>query len=139
MDGLDEDKIHPVKGIVHRDFKGAEALMNAEALLLIDSASQLLDESQKEMVNKTSEYLEQYMKYGTGEQGVEDVKAVREKLEAKGFTQHEVAMLANMCFESTDEAKALLPSLKGQFPDGEDDEELQSILDEIKLMRADML
>jgi DNA-directed RNA polymerase II subunit RPB4 len=43
-----------------------------------------------------------------------------------------LAALANLCPESAEEAKSLIPSLEGRF----DDEELNSLLDDIQTKRS---
>lgn len=44
----------------------------------------------------------------------------------------EVASLANLCPETSEEAKALIPSLEGRF----EDEELRILLDDIQTKRS---
>jgi len=50
----------------------------------------------------------------------------------KRLHKFELAALANLCPETADEAKALIPSLDGRFPD----DELQQILDDMATKRS---
>lgn len=50
----------------------------------------------------------------------------------KKLHKFELACLANLCPETAEESKALIPSLEGRF----EDEELQQILDDIQTKRS---
>lgn len=53
-------------------------------------------------------------------------------LQSKKLHKFEVASLANLCPETPEEAKALIPSLEGRF----EDEELRILLDDIQTKRS---
>jgi DNA-directed RNA polymerase II subunit RPB4 len=48
------------------------------------------------------------------------------------FHKYEVAALANLCPENSDEAKSLMPSLENKI----DNDDLQKILDDIQTKRS---
>ena len=50
----------------------------------------------------------------------------------KKLHKFELAAIANLCPETTEEAKSLIPSLEGRF----EDEELQAVLDDIQTKRS---
>ncbi|PFX27798.1 DNA-directed RNA polymerase II subunit RPB4 [Stylophora pistillata] len=50
----------------------------------------------------------------------------------KKLHKFELACLANLCPETAEEAKALIPSLEGRF----DDDDLQQLLDDIQTHRS---
>lgn len=53
-------------------------------------------------------------------------------LSQKKLHKFELASLANLCPETPEEAKALIPSLEGRL----EDEELRTILDDIQTKRS---
>ncbi len=50
----------------------------------------------------------------------------------KSFHKYEVAALANLCPENSEEAKALIPSLENKV----ENEDLQKVLDDIQTKRS---
>ena len=54
------------------------------------------------------------------------------QLTQKKLHKFELAALANLCPETAEEAKSLIPSLEGRF----DEEELNSLLDDIQTKRS---
>ncbi|ROT66909.1 hypothetical protein C7M84_015035 [Penaeus vannamei] len=60
------------------------------------------------------------------------IKAIRELLNQKKLHKFELAALANLCPETPEEAKALIPSLEGRF----EDEELRVLLEDMATQRS---
>ncbi|KAK1334929.1 hypothetical protein QTO34_004501 [Cnephaeus nilssonii] len=56
----------------------------------------------------------------------------KQELSEKKFHKFELACSANLCPETAEESKALIPSLEGRF----EDEELQQVLDDIQTKRS---
>ena len=56
------------------------------------------------------------------------MQAVRETLQKKKLHKFEIACLANLAPPTSDEAKALMPSMEGRF----DDLELNELLDDVQ-------
>lgn len=50
----------------------------------------------------------------------------------KKLHKFELAAIANLCPETVEEAKSLIPSLEGRF----EDEDLQAVLDDIQTKRS---
>ncbi|CAK1580282.1 unnamed protein product [Parnassius mnemosyne] len=67
-------------------------------------------------------------------EGHPGIVAMKGRLRSKSKKLHkfEVASLANLCPETPEEAKALIPSLEGRF----EDEELRILLDDIQTKRS---
>ncbi|KAK3743411.1 hypothetical protein QZH41_011546, partial [Actinostola sp. cb2023] len=62
----------------------------------------------------------------------ETIAQVRSLLGKKKLHKFELSCLANLCPETAEEAKALIPSLEGRF----DDEDLKQLLDDIQTHRS---
>jgi len=77
---------------------------------------------------KTLSYCQRFSRY----KNKETILAVRQLLANKKFHDFEMAQLANLCPETPEEAKALIPSLEGRFQD----EELRIILEDIQTNRS---
>lgn len=109
--------------------------------LLISEVQQLLDHRKannetsedeqelSEVFKKTHAYCERFSKY----RNRETIGYVRKLLsQKKNLTKFELAQLANLCPETPEEAKALIPSLEGRFQD----DELTLILEDIQTQRS---
>ncbi|KAK7093378.1 DNA-directed RNA polymerase II subunit RPB4-like [Littorina saxatilis] len=116
-----------------KEFENAETLMISEVQMLLDHRKQTnesADEEQElsDVFMKTLNYCQRFSKF----KNRETMTAVRNDLQQKKFHKFELAALANLCPETAEEAKALIPSLEGRY----EDEELQQILDDIKTKRS---
>ena len=109
--------------------------------LLISEVEQLLahrktqnenldDEAElSEVFKKTHAYCGRFSKY----KNRETITAVRQLMSyKKPLHKFEVAQLANLCPDTPEEAKALIPSLEGKLPD----EELRLLLEDIQTNRS---
>ena len=83
-----------------------------------------------EVFMKTLNYTQRFAKF----KNMENIASIRSLLTNKKIHKFELAALANLCPETPEEAKSLIPSLEGagRF----DDEELASILDDIQTKRS---
>ena len=77
---------------------------------------------------KTLAYTQRFAKF----KNMENIAAIRALLTNKKFHKFELAAIANLCPETPEEAKALLPSLEGRF----DDEELGQLLEDLQTKRS---
>merc|ERR1712061_586124 len=115
-----------------------ETLFNVEVNMLLEARKKQNDASAEqgegnevelgEVFLKTPEYTQRFARF----KNPETVKAVRETLQQKSLHKFESACLANLCPETAEEARALIPSLEGRF----EDEELQEILDDIQTKKS---
>jgi DNA-directed RNA polymerase II subunit RPB4 len=77
---------------------------------------------------KTLNYTQRFAKF----KNMENIAAVRSLLTQKKIHKFELAALANLCPETAEEAKSLIPSLEGRF----DEDELNGLLDDIQTKRS---
>ena len=108
--------------------------------LLISEVHILLEHRQKQNENaeeeqefsevfmKTLNYTQRFAKF----RNMENIASIRSSLTQKKLHKFELAALGNLCPESPEEAKSLIPSLEGRF----DDDELTSLLDDIQTKRS---
>ncbi|CAK8686644.1 DNA-directed RNA polymerase II subunit RPB4-like [Clavelina lepadiformis] len=115
------------------EFENAETLLNSEVHMLLEhrkSQNENADDEQElsEVFMKTLNYTQRFSRF----KNRETITSVRSLLIQKKFHKFELASLANLCPETAEEAKALVPSLEGRF----EDEELQQVLDDIQTKRS---
>eukprot|EP01027_Heterolobosea_sp_BB2_P006084 GEZU01009228.1.p1 GENE.GEZU01009228.1~~GEZU01009228.1.p1 ORF type:complete len:120 (+),score=16.73 GEZU01009228.1:164-523(+) len=79
-----------------------------------------------DVFDKTYAYVQRFGKYKSHE----IVDSIRDLLERNNLQEFEIAALCNLSPETTEEAKALLPSLN-RFPDAD----LQGILEDLETYR----
>ena len=79
---------------------------------------------------KTLNYTQRFAKF----KNMENIASVRQLLTNKKIHKFEMAQLANLCPETPEESKSLIPSLEaeGRFTD----DELATILDDIQTKRS---
>nr|CAH7729539.1 unnamed protein product [Callosobruchus chinensis] len=94
------------------EFENAETLLISEVHMLLEHRK-----DQNESAEDEQEFSEVFMKT---------------LLMQKKLHKFELAAIANLCPETAEEAKSLIPSLEGRF----EDEELQALLDDIQTKRS---
>nr|CAD7401185.1 unnamed protein product [Timema cristinae] len=115
------------------EFENAETLLISEVHMLLEhrkAQNESAEEEQEfsEVFMKTLTYTNRFRKF----KNKETISAVRSLLMQKKLHKFELASLANLCPETPEEAKSLIPSLEGRF----EDEELRQILDDIQTKRS---
>merc|ERR1712147_391099 len=111
--------------------KCQQTLMNSEVRMLLEHRQKKdgqEDVELSEVFQKTLDYCKRFSKF----KNHETIVNVRTMLMQKRLHKFELAALANLCPEEAEEAKALIPSLDGRFPD----DELQQILDDMATKRS---
>merc|ERR1712131_114537 len=114
-----------------RQFQHTETLMNSEVRMLLEHRQNQDGQEDMELSDvfqKTLDYCKRFSKFKSHP----TIVNVRTMLMQKRLHKFELAALANLCPETADEAKALIPSLDGRFPD----DELQQILDDMATKRS---
>ncbi|XP_070561773.1 DNA-directed RNA polymerase II subunit RPB4-like [Ptychodera flava] len=116
-----------------KEFEQAETLLNSEVHMLLEhrkTQNESAEEEQElsEVFMKTLHYTQRFSRF-TNRETISDVRGL---LMQKKLHKFELASVANLCPESAEEAKSLIPSLEGRF----EDEELQEILDNIQTKRS---
>ena len=114
-------------------FENAETLLISEVHLLLDHRKQQNEQAEDEqelsdVFMKTLNYTQRFAKF----RNRETVHSTRELLMGKKLHKFELAALANLCPESPEEARSLVPSLEGRFAE----EELCSLLEDIQTKRS---
>lgn len=116
-----------------KEFDAAQTLLISEVKTLLEHRKQSNEsaEDEQELSNvfvKTLNYCQRFSRY----KNRETISAVRQLLTQKKLHMFELAQLANLCPETPEEAKALIPSLEGRFQD----EELRLVLEDIQTQRS---
>ena len=112
-----------------------KTLLISEVHILLEHRKQQNENAEEEqefseVFMKTLNYTQRFAKF----KNMENIASVRQLLTSKKIHKFEMAQLANLCPESSEEAKSLIPSLEaeGRFTD----EELSTILDDIQTKRS---
>ncbi|CAO2593550.1 DNA-directed RNA polymerase II subunit RPB4 [Lemmus lemmus] len=118
---------------IRTEFETAETLLNSEVHMLLEHRKQQNESAEdeqelSEVFMKTLNYTARFSRF----KNRETIASVRSLLLQKKLHKFELACLANLCPETAEESKALIPSLEGRF----EDEELQQILDDIQTKRS---
>ena len=116
-----------------KEFENADTLLISEVHKLLEhrkAQNESAEEEQEfsEVFMKTLTYTNRFKKF----KNQETIAAVRHLLSQKKLHKFELAALANICPETPEEAKALIPSLEGRL----EDEELRTILEDIQTKRS---
>lgn len=116
-----------------KEFENAETLLISEVLMLLEHRKQQNENAEEEqelpeVFMKTLNYCQRFSRF----RNRETISAVRSLLTQKKVHKFELAQLSNLCPETPEEAKTLIPSLEGRF----EDEELRQILDDIQTQRS---
>ncbi|NXD24753.1 RPB4 polymerase, partial [Spelaeornis formosus] len=120
-----------------KEFETAETLLNSEVHMLLEHRKQQNESAEdeqelSEVFMKTLNYTARFSRFKNRETIASIVVFPYSLLLQKKLHKFELACLANLCPETAEEAKALIPSLEGRF----EDEELQQILDDIQTKRS---
>lgn len=112
-----------------------KTLLISEVYILLDHRKQQNESAEEEqefseVFMKTLNYTHRFAKF----KNMENIASIRTLLTNKKIHKFEMAAMANLCPETPEEAKSLIPSLDtgGRF----DDEELASILDDIQTKKS---
>lgn len=116
-----------------KEFENAETLLISEVHMLLEhrkAQNESAEDEQEfsEVFMKSLTYTNRFRKF----KNKETISAVRNLLSQKKLHKFELASLANLCPETPEEAKALIPSLDGRL----EEEELRAILDDIQTKRS---
>lgn len=112
-----------------------KTLLISEVHILLEHRRQQNESAEEEqefseVFMKTLNYTQRFAKF----KNMENIASVRQLLTNKKIHKFEMAQLANLCPETPEEAKSLIPSLEaeGRFTD----EELTTILEDIQTKRS---
>jgi len=116
-----------------KEFEDAETLLISEVRMLLEhrkSQNEQVEDEQKlsDVFMKTLGYTGRFSKF----RNRETIASIRTLLMQKKLHKFELAALANLCPESAEEARSLIPSLEGRFSE----EELGGLLEDIQTKRS---
>ncbi|KAL1465361.1 hypothetical protein WDU94_004942 [Cyamophila willieti] len=116
-----------------KEFENAETLLISEVHMLLQHRKTQNENAEEEqefsdVFLKTLTYTGRFRKF----KNRETITSVRNLLTQKKLHKFELAAIANLCPETPEEAKALIPSLECRF----EEEELRQILDDIQTKRS---
>ncbi|WKX96986.1 hypothetical protein Q1695_012998 [Nippostrongylus brasiliensis] len=108
--------------------KNCDALLTSEVYLLLEHRRQQNEakdeiEDMSEVFIKTLNYARRLSRF----KNRETIKAVRAIFSQKPLHKFEVAQIVNLCPETAEEAKALIPSLENKLEDDDIDEILREL------------
>uniref|UniRef100_A0A914WIJ4 RNA polymerase Rpb4/RPC9 core domain-containing protein n=2 Tax=Plectus sambesii TaxID=2011161 RepID=A0A914WIJ4_9BILA len=112
-----------------KEFDQAETLLSSEVYLLLEHRRQQ-SEQQEDMTEMSEVFLKMlnYTQRMARFKNRETIRAVRTLLASKPLHKFEVAQIGNLCPETAEEAKALIPSLENKL----EDDELEEILKDVQ-------
>ncbi|KAJ3190964.1 RNA polymerase B [Irineochytrium annulatum] len=123
------------EGRLGEEFQDVQCLLISEVRVLLEVAK---ERSRKEGRERTSDILQKTMDYCEKFSRFNDkqtIKEIRQLFpEDQNFHQYEMAQLANLCCDSPEEARAMIPSLNKKFSQV-DDGRIQDLLDQMSNLR----
>ena len=98
-----------------KEFENAETLLISEVHMLLEHRKQQNEQAEdeqelSEVFMKTLNYTQRFAKF----RNRETIASIRSLLMGKKLHKFELAALANLCPESPEEARSLIPSLEGR-------------------------
>lgn len=118
------------------DFVKAKCLMNAEVALVLQRKYEQLQQLADDPSSQISQVFErslQYVRRFSRYQNPDAVKQVREVLTRNQLHEFEVCVIGNLCPETVEEAKALVPSItkRGRM----DEEKIETMLTDLATIK----
>jgi len=119
-----------------KEFENVDTLLLSEVQLLLEHRKTQNENAEDEqelsdVFVRTLNYTQRFSKYKNRET-IGAVRALLMGVTGNKLHKFEVATLANLCPETAEEAKSLIPSLQGRF----EDDELTQMLEDIKTNRS---
>ncbi|KAF3438304.1 hypothetical protein FNV43_RR21066 [Rhamnella rubrinervis] len=122
---------------IGEDFLKAKCLMNSEVAILLEHRCEQLKHMSDDPMNHLPQVFEkalQYVKRFSRFTNQDAVKQVREVLSRYQLAEYELAVLGNLCPETAEEAKAVVPSLKTKERN-HDDEAIEKLLQDLLMIK----
>eukprot|EP00252_Welwitschia_mirabilis_P007018 TRINITY_DN1801_c1_g1_i1.p1 TRINITY_DN1801_c1_g1~~TRINITY_DN1801_c1_g1_i1.p1 ORF type:complete len:142 (-),score=37.18 TRINITY_DN1801_c1_g1_i1:255-680(-) len=119
------------------EFLKARCLMNSEVSLILDRRLEQLTQTSDDPSSQLSQVFErslQYVKRFSRYQNPDAVKQVRDVLCRYGLAEFELCVIGNLCPETVEEARAMVPSLKTKGREM-DDEKIEKMLNDLAMIR----
>ncbi|KAI3930715.1 hypothetical protein MKX01_037161 [Papaver californicum] len=119
------------------EFLKAKCLMNCEVALILDRKYDQLQAMSSDPMSQISQVFEksqQYVKRFSRYRKADAVRQVREILSRYQLAEFELCVLGNLCPETADEAKAMVPSITTKER-GCTDENIEKMLGDLSLIK----
>ncbi|KQJ92911.1 DNA-directed RNA polymerase II subunit 4 [Brachypodium distachyon] len=138
MSGEEEENAAELK--IGEEFLKAKSLMNCEVAIILEHRYEQLQQmsdgggdpssQMSQVFEKSLGYVKRFSRY----KNPDAVRQVRETLSRYGLHEFELCTLGNLCPDTADEAKALVPSLVpgGRF---DVDERIDKMLNDLSLIK----
>ncbi|KAI3978442.1 hypothetical protein MKX01_015617 [Papaver californicum] len=122
---------------IGEEFLKAKCLMNCEVALILDRKYDQLQAMSSDPMSQVSQVFEksqQYVKRFSRYKNADAVRQVREILSRYQLAEFELCVLGNLCPETADEAKAMVPSIMTKER-GCTDENIEKMLGDLSLIK----
>ncbi|KAI3976439.1 hypothetical protein MKX01_008297 [Papaver californicum] len=122
---------------IGEEFLKAKCLMNCEVALILDRKYDQLQAMSSDPMSQVSQVFEksqQYVKRFSRYKNADAVRQVREILSRYQLAEFELCVLGNLCPETADEAKAMVPSITTKER-GCTDENIEKMLGDLSLIK----
>ncbi|KAI3925025.1 hypothetical protein MKW92_035471 [Papaver armeniacum] len=122
---------------IGEEFLKAKCLMNCEVALILDRKFDQLQAMSSDPMSQVSQVFEksqQYVKRFSRYKNADAVRQVREILSRYQLAEFELCVLGNLCPETADEAKAMVPSITTKER-GCTDENIEKMLNDLSLIK----
>ncbi|MCL7032225.1 hypothetical protein MKW94_005504 [Papaver nudicaule] len=122
---------------IGEEFLKAKCLMNCEVALILDRKYDQLQAMSGDPMGRVSQVFDkshQYVKRFSRYKNADAVGQVREVLSRYRLAEFELCVLGNLCPETAEEAKAVVPSITTKER-GCTDENIEKVLGDVSLIR----
>uniref|UniRef100_A0A0E0JUN9 RNA polymerase Rpb4/RPC9 core domain-containing protein n=1 Tax=Oryza punctata TaxID=4537 RepID=A0A0E0JUN9_ORYPU len=139
MSGEEEENAAELK--IGEEFLKAKCLMNCEVAIILEhkyeQIQHMSDGDPSSQVSQVFEKSLQYVKRFSRYKNPDAVRQVRETLSRYGLAEFELCTLGNLCPDTTDEASALVPSLRsgGRFVGDPGNDKIDKMLNDLSLIK----
>lgn len=133
--GEEEENAAELK--IGEEFLKAKCLMNAEVALILEKKYDQLQQASEDASSQVSQVFERSLQYVTRfsrYKNPDAVKQVRDVLSRNSLSEFELCVIGNLCPDTAEEAKAMVPSLKHKGR-GLDDEKIDKMLSDLAVIR----
>uniref|UniRef100_A0A0D6RA44 RNA polymerase Rpb4/RPC9 core domain-containing protein n=2 Tax=Araucariaceae TaxID=25664 RepID=A0A0D6RA44_ARACU len=133
--GEEEENAAELK--IGEEFLKAKCLMNAEVALILEKKYEQLQQATDDASSQVSQVFEkslQYVQRFSRYKNPDAVKQVRDVLSRYQLTEFELCVIGNLCPDTAEEARAMVPTLKSKGR-GLDDDKIDKMLSDLAMIR----
>lgn len=137
MASTSEEEENAAELKIGEEFLKAKCLMHSEVAQVLERRFEQLRQTTDDPSSQVSQVFErslQYVKQFSRYKNPDAVKQVRDVLSRNGLGEFELCVIGNLCPETVEEAKAMVPSLKTKGR-ACDDERIEKMLNDLAMIR----